>query len=132
MVNGPTGMDRRKRAAARLAACGLLALLAASCTLPGGREASFAPPPPAVAASEEAGSGAPRYASYVCGALGALTIENFQTSALVVPPDGPGAELPARPAGQSRRFSSAAQWLVLEDGRAVLMREGRPDLVCAG
>ncbi|HEV7255164.1 MAG TPA: hypothetical protein VGN97_18920 [Mesorhizobium sp.] len=130
MVNGRAGADRRKRGA-RLAACGWLALSAASCTLLGERDASLAPPV-AVAAPDEAGSGAPRYASYACGALGAMTVENFQTSALVVPPDGPSAELPARPAGQSRRFSSAAQSLVLEEGRAVLSRSGQPDLVCTG
>lgn len=131
MVNGGAVRESERRRMARLAACGLLALAASSCTLLGERGASLAPPS-AVAAPEEAGSGAPRYASYACGSLGAMTVENFQTSALVVPPDGPSAELPARPAGQSRRFASTAQSLVLEEGRAVLSRVGQPDLVCTG
>ena len=131
MVNdGMIGQGERRRMA-RLAACGLVALAASSCASVGERDASLVPPP-AVAAPEEIGSSAPRYASYACGSLGVMTVENFQTSALVVPPDGPSAELPARPAGQSRRFGAGAQRLVLEEKQAVLSRAGQSDLVCTG
>ena len=117
----------RRPRALLFAASGLAALSAASCAAVGDRDATPASPP-----AFATPSGPPRYASYDCGGLGAMTVENFQTSALVVPPDGPSAELPARPPGQSRAFRSGGQALLLEEGRAVLSRPGQPDLVCAG
>lgn len=73
----------------------------------------------------------PRYAAYLCEGGGALTVENFQTSALVVGPNRESAELPASPSGQTRRYAAAPYVLELDGTRATFSREGRKPLFCA-
>ncbi|MBE7184439.1 MAG: hypothetical protein INR68_08550 [Methylobacterium mesophilicum] len=117
------------------AAATLFAVLAGCASSQGGEGASAVLPPPAPLVSdpqpsEPAPGQQPRYAAYACEGGGSLTVENFQTSALVVAPRRESAELPASPPGQTRRYAAPPYVLELDGTRASFSRKGRRPLSC--
>jgi hypothetical protein len=122
-------------AVCRSSAAALLVVLAGCVSSQGDTLAAITPPAslpsslPADAVAVPAQQ--PRYAAYLCEGGGALTVENFQTSALVVGPNRESAELPASPSGQTRRYAAAPYVLELDGSRATFSRKGRKPLSCA-
>ncbi|GHC74031.1 hypothetical protein [Limoniibacter endophyticus] len=72
----------------------------------------------------------PRYATYRCDGGQTLTIENFQSSVLVVKPDGSSVEIPASPPNQTVRYGETPYALVLEGRDALYMKSGDMPLNC--
>jgi hypothetical protein len=68
--------------------------------------------------------------TYSCSDGGLVKIDNLGTSIRIVGPDGEGADLPASPPGQNRRYGPASNTITIEGDEAAFTRNGRPVVTC--
>lgn len=113
-----------RRAAARMAAGRLVvlaALLAAGACVSGKQS---------VEGSAALSDPEPGHATYSCGDLGNLDVDNMRTSVRLTDPDGDNVELPASPADQTSRYGQSPYALLLEGREALYMKDGREPVTC--